>query len=53
MPTASHIEHDILATKDNGRPNDHLLPRYRRETFVLRTVVEIKAKCKVNLAGRR
>ena len=25
MPTASPIEHDILATTDNGRPNDHLV----------------------------
>ena len=52
MPTASPIEHDILATRDNGRPNDHLVPRYRRKTFVLRTVVEIKAKWRLKLCRR-
>ena len=44
MPTASPIEHDILATTDNGRPNDHLVPRYRPKTIVLRTVVKIKSE---------
>ena len=52
MPTASPIEHDTLATTDNGRPNDHLVPRYRPKTIVLRTVVEIKAKWRLKLCRR-
>ena len=52
MPTASPIEHDILATTDNGRPNEHLVPRYRPKTIVLRTVVEIKAKWRLKFCRR-
>ena len=52
MPTASPIEHDILAATDHGRPNDHLVPRYRRKTFVLRTVFEIKAKWRLTFCRR-
>ena len=43
---------DILATTDNGRPNDHLVPRYRPKTIVLRTVVEIKGKWRLKLCRR-
>ena len=32
------LEHDILATSDNGRPNDHLVPRYHPKTVVSRTI---------------
>ena len=52
MPTASPLEHDILAATDNGMPNDHLVPRYHRKNICVTHIVEIKAKWRLKFCHR-